>query len=77
MCVCVCAGWDFGDKKLPANLRVVTEKKRSINGGRKKESGVPFSRKEKGMFSHFRFLAFLSSSFRFSFYPLPQPFCAN
>ena len=58
MCVCVCVGCDFGDKKLPANLRVVTEKKRSINGGRIKESGVPFSHKENGMFSHPLFLGF-------------------
>ena len=51
VCACVC-GMGFGDKVLPANLRVVTEKKRPINRGRKEESGVSFSRKENCMFSH-------------------------
>jgi hypothetical protein len=67
MCVRVC-GMGFGDKVLPTNLRVVTEKKRSINGGRKEESGVPFSCKENGMFSHPRFLGFSILISRFPFY---------
>ncbi len=62
VCVYVC-GMGFGDKVLPTNLRVVTGKK-AINGGRKEKSGVPFSCKESGMFSHPRFLGFLSSGAR-------------